>query len=629
MKSLIKQYLDHGISRRKLMRGLATAGLTVAAAKSLVESITPTAAEAAEPGAVRSMTGSGGMLYVQQLKAAGVEYIFFNPSTGDAPIYNALVDVPEIQLIKGIQEGACVAMADGYARLSGKIGVAQIANVGLPNGMTQLVNSWKDRIPVLLTVAGFATDITGGDRPQDYDHQEMMVSPITKWFWNAESAKGITDVTRRALKFAATPPAGPVFLTIPDDMLLATVTADVYDGKLFNVPMKVRPSQNDVDRIARYLIEANNPLMSAGDEVTSCRAEAELVELADLLGLPVTVSSGNALGSWSKPFPTRHPLFIGAFQRESRFPGSVDVHFAVGDQIGEHPMRGATTISMRSDYAGLARVSPVDVPIVADIKLGLADVIASVKSQATAARLKSIADDRGARVHAYTAGMTRLRQTIAQDLNNGSSITMERLGVELETGLEKDAIYVSDCDSGRTMDPFMSFGGSDKTYVSTGPNILGWAQAAATGAKLAQPDRPVVSAMGDGSALFGGPQPLWSQARYNAPITNIVVNNKSYNNERNRIWSLVSGKQFTSGKDMTCYNGSPDVDFAKSSAAFGVEGETVTDPAKIQDALGRAKRANIEGRPYLLDVHVDREGVGAASEWHPPYSIAARRTRKV
>ena len=135
--------------------------------------------------------------------------------------------------------------------------------------------------------------------------------------------------------------------------------------------------------------------------------------------------------------------------------------------------------------------------------------------------------------------------------------------------------------------------------------------------------------MGDGSALFGGPQPLWSQARYEAPITNIVVNNKSYNNERNRIWSFIGGEQFKSGRDFTCYNGSPDVDFAKAAIAFGVEGEVVSDPAKIQDALTRAKRANIEGRPYLLDVNVDREGVGSASEWYPSYSIAANRTRKV
>ena len=131
--------------------------------------------------AVRRVTGTGGRLYIEQLKAAGTEFIFFNPSTGDAPIYDALVDMPEIQLIKGVQEGAIVAMADGYARISGKIGVAHIANVGLPSGMTQLVNSWKDRIPVLLTVAAFGTEVTGRDHPQDYDHQESMLAPITKY----------------------------------------------------------------------------------------------------------------------------------------------------------------------------------------------------------------------------------------------------------------------------------------------------------------------------------------------------------------------------------------------------------------------------------------------------------------
>jgi benzoylformate decarboxylase len=629
VKDLIKQYLDNGISRRTLMRGLASAGLTAAAAKTLVDSFTPTPAQAAAPGAVRSVTGNGGMLYVQQLKAAGVKFIFFNPSTGDAPIYDALVDVPEIQLIKGIQEGAVVAMADGYARLSGQVGVAQIANVGLPNGMTQLVNSWKDRVPVLLTVAAFGTDVAGRENPQDYDHQEPMLQPITKSFWLAENTGDIAHVTRRALKFATTPPTGPVFLSIPDDLLRETATSDIYDGALFNVAMRVRPDQSDVETIAKLLIEAKNPLISAGDEVTSAHAEAQLVELAHLLGIPVAIGAGSALGNWSIPFPTRDPLFIGAFQRESRFPGAVDVHFNIGDQVGERSMKGSTTISMRTDPSALGRVWPIDLPIACDIKLGLADLIAAVKSQATAERLKSIADQRAGRVHDYTASMARMRSGIAEDLNSGSSISMERLGVELETGLEKDTIFVSDCDSGRTMNPFMAFGGADKTFISTGPNILGWAQAASTGAKLAQPDRPVVSAAGDGSALFGGPQPLWSQARYNAPITNIVVNNRSYNNERNRIWSFIGGQQFKTGKDMACYNGSPDVDFAKAAGAFGVEGEVVSDPGKIQEALSRAKRANVEGRPYLLDVHVDREGVGAASEWYPSYSIAAQRTRKI
>src|SRR5262249_39469318 len=162
-----------------------------------------------------------------------------------------------------------------------------------------------------------------------------------------------------------------------------------------------------------------------------------------------------------------------------------------------------------------------------------------------------------------------------------------------------DTCYVCDVDSGKAMDPLMSFGGSDKRYFSTTPNILGWGMAAAFGVKLARPDQPVVSVVGDGSFCFSGPQPLWSQARYQAPVMNIVLNNKSYNNERNRIWQF-GGRQFKSGRDMTCYNGNPDVDFAKAAGAFGVEGEVVKEPGEVRPAILRAQRVIPDGQPYLL-----------------------------
>jgi thiamine pyrophosphate-dependent acetolactate synthase large subunit-like protein len=203
-----------------------------------------------------------------------------------------------------------------------------------------------------------------------------------------------------------------------------------------------------------------------------------------------------------------------------------------------------------------------------------------------------------------------------------------RLGVELENALEKDACFVTDNDSGKTMELVMSFGGADKQFFGTTGVALGWALPAAFGVKLAHPDLQVVSVLGDGSFLFSGPQPLWSFARYKAPILTIVCNNHSYNNERNRIWN-TGGKQFQTGRDMTCYLGDPDVDHAKTSIAFGVEAESVIDPDTLRPALERAKSALADGRPYLLDVHIEREGVGSASEWYPDYSVAARRQRKV
>ena len=632
MKNLVKRYLDQGLSRRQLVSGLSAAGMSMVAAKAFAQNLAPAAqsatpATAAAPAAIREVEGNGGKLFVEQLRAAGTEYIFFNPSTGDHPIFDAAVDIPEITLIKGIQEGAVVAMADGYARASGRTGVVVVANIGLPNAMTQMVNTWKDQIPMLVAVASIAQDALGRDQWQETDHHELMTEPITKWFWQTQSTAAMAETTRRALKFASTPPCGPVFLSLPTNTLEERAKTQIWERSKFDVPMHIRPDKDDVEKAARMLIEAQNPLISVGDEVTWCRGQKELIELAELLGIPVAGEMGN-LGYWSKPFPTRHPLFIGTHLRTMRYPSKPDVLLNLGNRWGEMAAPGTKLISIRLDPASLARGAPVDLGMVADLRLAIADLTAAIKSQLPAAKLKELADARAARTRGYSAQMADARAAIARGLSDSSPIGMERLGLELEANLERDACYVADVDSGKTMDPLMTFGGDDKQYFGTGPNVLGWGMAAAFGVKLARPDVPVVSVVGDGSFCFSGPQPLWSMARYKAPVTVIVLNNHSYNNERNRIWNSA-GRQFEAARDMTCYNGDPDVDYAKAASAFGVEGEVVKEPDQIKAALTRAKTATVEGRPYLLDIHIKREGLGAVSEWHPPYSVANLRTRKV
>ena len=630
MKELFKQYVDQGLSRRQLVSGLSAVGVSGVAAKAMAQNLSPivqgAAAEPA-PAAIREVEGNGGRLFVEQLKAAGVEYIFFNPSTGDHPIFDAVVDIPEIKLIKGIQEGAVVAMADGYARASGRTGVVVVANIGLPNAMTQMVNTWKDQIPMLVAVASVDQDALGRDLFQETDHHELMTEPITKWFWQAQSTAAMAETTRRGLKFASTPPCGPVFLSLPTNTLEGRAKSQIWERSKFDVPMRIRPDKDSIEKAARILIEAKNPLISFGDEVTWCRGEKELVELAELLGAP-TASITGGLGFWSKPFPTRHPLYVGALLRTMRFPGKPDVLLNLGNKYGELASPGTTLISIRLDPASLARGAPVDLGMVADLRLAMADLIAAIRSMATSSRLKEIADERAARTRAYSALMADARQAIARNLADSTPTSVERLGLELEATLDRDTCYVADVDSGKTMDALMAFGGDQKQYFGTGPNVLGWGMAAGFGVKLARPDVPVVSVVGDGSFCFSGPQPLWSMARYKAPITVIVLNTHSYNNERNRIWNSA-GRQFEVSRDMTCYNGNPDIDFAKAAAGFGVEGETVKEPSGLKDALARAKSATIEGRPYLLDIHIKREGLGAVSEWHPPYSIADLRTRKV
>src|SRR5579871_4539900 len=352
MKDLIKQYLDNGMSRRKLMAGLSGLGLSAVASKAVAQSLA--AATQAPASAMREVQGTGGALFVAQLKAAGVEYIFFNPSTGDHPIFDALVDEPGITLIKGIQEGAVIAMADGYARASGKVGVAIVANVGLCNAMTQMVNSFKDQVPLLVAVASVDQAALGRDQLQEPEYSEAMTQPITKWYWSAKTTAGIPETLRRGLKFASTHPGGPVFLSLPNNVLSQEAKAQVWDQAKFDVPMHIRPDKSDVDKAARLLIEAKNPLMTVGDDIAWCRGEKETLELAELLGLPVASQFGG-LGYWSKPFPTRHPLYIGAYLHDMRFPGKPDVVLNLGNRFGEQARPGATLISIRYDATALAR----------------------------------------------------------------------------------------------------------------------------------------------------------------------------------------------------------------------------------------------------------------------------------
>src|SRR5262249_12727478 len=179
------------------------------------------------------------------------------------------------------------------------------------------------------------------------------------------------------------------------------------------------------------------------------------LEFAELLGLPVASQFGS-LGYWSKPFPTRHPLYIGANLRDMRYPGKPDVVLNLGNRFGEHAPAGATLISIRYDAAALARSAPVDVGMVADLKLATADLVAAIKSLATEARLKEIAAERTARTRAYTTEMREFRQKIARERADRTPVSLERIGLELESALDRDTCYVCDVDSGKNIDPLIS-----------------------------------------------------------------------------------------------------------------------------------------------------------------------------
>lgn len=619
MKDLIKQYLDQGVSRRNFLTALGGVGLTAAAADAMANSLAPFVAQQpasdGTPPWMRQMRGTGGALLVAQLKAAGVRHVFCNPSAAVGPFFDALVDEPDIQVIKALEEGTLGAMADGYAKASGKPAFAMIDAAGMPAFMGQMYISWADRIPVVLAI--------------DDDQIPNATNAITKWQWIAERPDTIPGVTRQALKFATTYPSGPVFLVLSAETMRDEAQTAIMDQEKFSVSLKIRPDPALVEQAARQLLDARNPLLYFGDEVTVCGAERELLELAELLGIPA-VDPGRT-NTWSKPFPVRHPLFQSQVRQTTGYPGEPDVILNAGAWF-RAPLRVSPRtrlIEIRLDPETMARTTPVDVAILADLKLALTDLLNAIRGMATAARLTQISAPRIARAREHRATLEETHEAIAARHWDRNPLSMTRVVMELETVLEKDTCLVEANGSGveGLCQTYMNVGGADKRYIKQSAIVLGWGAGAAFGVQLAHPDTPVVAIVGDGEFMFRGPQPLWSYARYHAPVTVIVANNHSYDNERNRLWQR-GGRQFETGRDMICYNGDPDIDFAKMASSVGVDGEVVMGPASLRPALERAKRANADGKPYLLDINIERGGIGSESSWHPGYSIAAQRTRR-
>lgn len=638
VKDLIKGYVDNGLSRRQFLAAITSLGLTATAASALADEFTPFVSRADEPPGplpdwVRSKTGTGGQLLIAQLKAAKVDHFFVNPSSGHAPVFDALVDEPNVHIIKALHEGNLVAMADGYARASFKTPFIMIAHPGLPNAMTMMYNAWRDYTPMVVMTDDIPSNRQGYDAVQDMGDLTSMTQGMTKWHWNINNDKKITEDLRRAFKFAATRPSRPVFLAIPEDFLSSTSTAAIMEQDKFQVPLQITPDQSAIRMVAQQLLQAENPMILVGDEVRLCRAEEEVTELAELLGVTVTK---DFLATWSMPFPSMHPLYLGRYIPTSRFPGKVDVLLNLGSRM-PYAWGGilqvestAKVLQIRVDPENLARVYPTDQAIFADIKLATTALIEEVNRLAPSQNgLKRIAGERLERARRHNKDRRAVLDAIAQKHWNDEPISGERLLSELETVLEKDSIIVSENDTYR--EPilnYLNFGPEHKDFFTTAGIALGWGLPAAFGIKMALPDRPVVCLVPDGAFLFSGPQPLWSYSRYKAPVLIIVMNNRSYNNERNRIM-MHRGRAYEVGRDMACYLGDPDVDYVYLARGFGVEGETVEQASSIKSAVQRAQAATKEGRPYLLDVHLARTGSLATSTWHPEYDISALRNRKV
>jgi thiamine pyrophosphate-dependent acetolactate synthase large subunit-like protein len=625
MRELVARYLSQSISRRSFLKGLTTAGISLTAAREIVESLVPAAhAQAASGAAFKLVEGTGAECFAEQLIASGVKYVFGNSASEDAHFYEALVDRPQLKYILTPHEGPGAAMAAGYVKASGEPTIVmQAAVVGLVNAMGQMFNAYKEQTP--LVFYSYRTDQSGRagrDGFEEVANQEQIVQPMTKYAWLARRPDMIPETVRRAFKAAWTPPYGPTYASWHSDFNDERVHAEVITHEKVDPRMRVRPNPVEVDRAAKMLLEARMPLMIVGDEVTTAQATGKAIRLAELLGMPVTQPRQIYAN-----FPETHTLWVGsppaARLTSLDYPKNPDVVINVGNKLQHNsvvPMigRDAKFIDMRIDAASMGNVIALDVPLVADVAFGLDDLTAAVAQLMTPA-LKQKALARAEEVRGFHQKARMLRDLVMKNPDwNRAPMLADRVTREVAQFADPDAIIVHEAGSvvlhGFDFNPqngrelFFYYGAHLGSGVGT-----------AAGVKLARPDRQVICLVGDGSFVFG-PTALWNMARLELPVITVVYNNHAYSGPHSRVIEKVpGGRMVQTGRFFHDYLGSPDMNMALIAKGFGVEAEVARSPEELKAALGRARKATVEGKPYLIDAQVARVGVAwAENPWTPP-----------
>jgi benzoylformate decarboxylase len=624
MRNLVRELIESKLSRRGFVAAMVSAGYSMAAARSALQSVAPFAPGAEmSPDLVKSVRGTGGELLADQIIATGARYMFVSNGSGLGALCDALVSRPQIQLIQTPKEGQTVSVADGYAKATLKPAYGMFSRVGMMHAASNLYNAMKDRTPVVMFSDHASSTGEGRDGGEDLDDWIETVRPFTKWRWVVHEPARIPEWVRNATKISSVFPLGPTYVRIPRNLLTRdNLRAQIFSGRAFDIPMKLSANVADVERAARLLLKASNPMMIVGFEVTQTHAQKSLVRLAELLGTPVFLDRG-----YGMDFPVAHPLCVGE-SRGFRYPTEVDCVLNFGAPSFRGAERGIPLIQAGVDPEAVGRNVPLEVALIGHLDEVAKQLIEAIETLANKSTLAAKAADRREKTAAFTQPARRNRMEMARQAE-GAPVPWYRLMAELADLSEPDAIIVPELGDDGRVSSFFDFAPEGKWKIGrTRGQALGWGVGAAAGVKLALPNRQVIGIQGDGGFLFGQAEALWTLSRYDIPAMIVILNNLSYEATRWRIMARGSAAGAAS-RDYISYLGNPNVDFKGIAASFGIPGETVRNTSDLRPAIQKGLRALQDGRPFLLDVRTQTTGVGADTYWYPKFSLADQRTRQV
>ena len=283
------------------------------------------------------------------------------------------------------------------------------SRVGLPHSSANMYNSMKDRTSVVLLSDHADTNVEGTDAHEDIDDWLEPVKQYTKWRWVAHQAERIPEWIRQACKVSTVMPGGPCYVRIPRDLMYReNVTATIFKGEAFRIPMEIRPDADAVQRAARVIWESASPLLLVGPEVSQCEGRADVVRLAELIGIPVVQHR-----SYYADFPTSHPLHVGELGEGRRFPEKYDCLINFGARPSRAPA-GTSYIHASIEPLAIGRNTPLAVGLLGDLGQTARDLLDAIKSVAPADKLRAKAAERMALATAYTKKLRQSRVALAR-----------------------------------------------------------------------------------------------------------------------------------------------------------------------------------------------------------------------
>ena len=550
------------------------------------------------------MTGREALMEI--LRNEGVEYVFGMPGATEILFMDALEEHPEIKHILCLHEVVALGMVESYSRASGKVGVVNLHTcAGLAAAMPMLLNAHLGKVPLVVTAGQQDTRLLMQE-PHLTGDLVGLASHFCKWSTEVLYATDIPLAMRRAFKVAMHPPTGPVFVSLPQDVLDQSLDFEYTSGVASFI--RLSPDREAIDRAAELLVKGKAPAIIVEDGVARYEALSEVVKLAELIGARV-------YQAWMSDvnFPVNHPQYMGDLNvvslRTRELLQLVDVLVAVGVPLFTQPLylpeplltTNTQVIQIDDDPWQIAKNFPVAAGIEGDIKVSLTELnqvlqkrMSGQAHEAAKARAKEIAKEK--------ERMTKAFLEKAQQERDQVPISVSRLMQELRESIKPGTLIIDDCwSSSPALRRVLDFSEPNSFQRTRGGGSIGWGMSGALGAKLAVPDRPVVAVIGDGSAMWSI-QSLWTAAHYNIPVSYIICTNASYAQVK-IMKNLLMGEK-ARGRYLGMDLDRPRIDFCQLAQAMGVQGEKVELPEELGKALGAAFDC---GQPRLVEVYIESD----------------------